>query len=45
MGKGLGTAPGCGSGGTPEDSVALVGVGAGVDAGEEADAGSPEWVA
>ena len=45
MGKGLGTAPGCGSGGTPEDSIALVRVGAGVGVSEGADAGSYEWAA
>lgn len=44
-GKGFGTAPGCGSGGTPEDSIALVGVGAGVGAGGGADAGRNEWAA
>lgn len=44
-GKGFGTAPGCGSGGTLEDFIALVGVGAGVGAGGGTDAGPYEWAA
>ena len=37
MGKGFGTAPGCGGGGPPEESIALVGVGA--------DGGEYKWAA